>query len=133
MSKLLGAVDDRGRPVIRIELAESDASFLALVDTGVKRELMLAEHDARALGFAVASEFRSVRLAMDVDRAAKAGSASINWFGSQRQIDVLVSMDAPTVRRADEPVALVGTGLLAPNLLKIDFDLKTVEIDEHGG
>lgn len=133
MPKVLGAIDDRGRPVIRVELTESEDSFLAIVDTGFNGELMIAEYDARALGFAVGSEFRSVRLAIDVAQAVRAGSAAINWFGAPRQVDVLNSADEPSTRRADEPVALTGTGLLTPHLLTIDFELSTVEVFARDG
>ena len=58
------------------------------------------------------------------------GRATIPWLGEDRRVRVLVSDDWITA--GDAPVGLLGTDLLAPHLLLIDFAERTVEIETQG-
>ena len=58
------------------------------------------------------------------------GRAAIPWLGEERRVRVLVSDDWVTI--GDAPVGLLGTELLAPHLLLIDFAKRTVEIETQG-
>jgi len=53
--------------------------------------------------------------------------ATIMWLDQERRVRVLVSDEWTTI--GDAPVALLGTDLLLPHLLRIDFAKGTVEIE----
>ena len=53
--------------------------------------------------------------------------ATIMWLDRERRVRVLVSDDWRTV--GDAPVGLLGTDLLAPHLLLVDFAEGAVEIE----
>jgi hypothetical protein len=56
LSELVGHVDERERPLIRVPIPDQDRSFLALVDTGFNGWLLM---DAVRLGFVANSPFPS--------------------------------------------------------------------------
>ena len=51
----------------------------------------------------------------------------LNWLGEDRYVRVRISQG--WVAAPDEPAALVGTGLLTPHLLLVDFGRATIEIE----
>jgi hypothetical protein len=57
------------------------------------------------------------------------GRGIIKWMGKQRQVELIVSSKRPALRRDDDPIALIGSGLLTPHLLFIDYQTKSVEIE----
>ena len=61
MAKVTGSVDDLGRPVVRVEVPGHDG-FLAVIDTGFNRSLMLLAAEAAAMGFALREETETVEL-----------------------------------------------------------------------
>ena len=127
LSKLTGRTDHLGRPVIRIEAG--DESILALVDTGFNGELMMSETDARMLGFTILERTIHVKLAAEQSEEVLQAIGSIDWMGKERRVSVLVTTDCSVLRRDDDPVAMIGTALLTPHLLKIDFASRLVEIE----
>jgi hypothetical protein len=52
---------------------------------------------------------------------------TIDWLGEQRSVRVLVS--SAWRSGGDDPVGLLGTELLKPHLLLVDFGKDTVEIE----
>ena len=60
MAKVIGSIDDLGRPVIRIEVPDR-GGFLAVVDTGFNRSLLLLMTEAQAMGFAITEGCRDRR------------------------------------------------------------------------
>ena len=121
-------VDRLGRPVVRVEIPGGE-SFLAHIDTGFNGEMMLAEFDARRLGFTIATKAANVTVAGDVVQRVMEGSGTIHWFGEARRVELYVSTATPSKRMDDGPVALIGTRLLIPHLLLVDFARGTVEIE----
>jgi predicted aspartyl protease len=128
LSKIWGTVDRLRRPLIRLETPTGD-SFLALVDTGFNGELMLSRPDATALGFEVSIVEIKALLAGDVAQKLHEGSGQLKWLGKARRIELMVSPASTNRRMDDDPIALIGTKLLASHLLFIDFDTLTVEIE----
>ena len=63
MSELLGHVDERERPLIRVPIPDRDRSFLALVDTGFNGWLFMEAADAVSLGFVLSELAVSVEFA----------------------------------------------------------------------
>lgn len=128
MFKLNGRIDYLGRPVVRLETPTHE-TFLALVDTGFNGALMLADQDARALGFQVDLTAIKANLAGNIVEKMTGGRGTIMWMGQPHSIEIIVSPNKPALRRDDEPVALIGTALLTPHLLLIDYAANTVEIE----
>jgi predicted aspartyl protease len=131
MARLTGHVDARGRPVVALETATREP-FIALVDTGFNGELMVSELDAKLLGFEVSSTSHEAVLAGEQRSRLYEGTGLVSWMGAPRRVRLLVSVNPPTrgVRPETDPVAMIGTGLLTPHLLLIDYRTGTVEIEE---
>ena len=126
MAQQVGHVDDRGRPLLRIELRGTDESFLALVDTGCNASLVLPESEAMRLGMVMTGLESWVEFADGRKQLLRACVATLIWLGAQRRVEALVTTPDGSVSmrpnaRADEPIGLVGTGLLSPHLLTINF------------
>jgi predicted aspartyl protease len=128
LCKITGRIDHLGRPIVRLE-TPTHASFLALVDTGFNGHIMLSAQDARALGFSVDITTIDTNLAGDIVEKMTGGRGAIIWMGRSLNIELIVSSNKPILRRDDDPIALIGTALLTPHLLLIDFGEKTVEIE----
>ena len=125
MAKVIGAVDLRGRPVIRIEGKQD--SILVVVDTGFNGDLMVSRDAARLLGVDPIAREAEIELGDGRTVQVNEASATITWLEHERRVRVLVSDDWVAV--GDAPVGLLGTDLLAPHLLLIDFTAGTVEIE----
>ena len=124
MAKVIGSVDVRGRPVVRIE--GKDDSILVVVDTGFNGDLMLTREASRLLGVDPGHAKTDVELGDGRRAAVYEARVTIKWLGSDRQVRILVADDWKTT--GDAPVGLLGTALLSPHLLIIDFSAGTVEI-----
>lgn len=129
MRTLIGSIDLRRRPIVRIDKEGREDGFLALLDTGFNGELLVSQTDAEVLGFARRAGTSTAELAGGQVYELSRGQGEILWLGRKRRVDVLISAEATRPRRDGEPVALVGTRLLAPHMLLIDFLSSTVEIE----
>ena len=125
MAKVIGSVDQRGRPVIRVE-GKLD-SILVVVDTGFNGDLLLAREAARLLGVDPVSKETEIELGDGRTVVVNEARATITWLEQNRRVRVLVSDDWTSV--GDAPVGLLGTELLVPHLLLVDFADGTVEIE----
>ena len=128
MAKVIGSVDLRGRPIIRLEVG--DDSILLVVDTGFNGDLMLARSAARLLGVDPRIRETDVELGDGRTVQVKEARTTIRWLEHDRRARILVSDDWTVI--GDAPAGLVGTELLAPHLLLIDFAGRTVEIESQG-
>ena len=132
MSDLVGHVDERERPLIRVPIPDQDRSFLALVDTGFNGWLMMDAVDAVSLGFVLSELAVSVEFAGRGHSHLGIAHGYIVWFGQRRRVEVLVSTErAGRPASPDEPVALLGRRLLCPHQLKVDFGDRTVAIESR--
>jgi predicted aspartyl protease len=129
---LFGSVDLRGRPVVRIGRADGGDDFLAVVDTGFNGELLVSEEDVERIGVAVSRVAATVELAGGLLQDVVQAKIEIMWMGRPRLVDIFIGIESTLRKHIDEPIALVGTGLLKPHLLLIDFDVGTVEIEGQG-
>lgn len=125
MAQVVGSVDNRGRPLVRLPAIEDD--LLLMIDTGFNGDLMLSRAGAKHLGLAVSGETTSVELGDGSSGYVYTIQMTIEWLSVRRTIDVLV----PDIWRptGDDPVGLIGTKLLTPHLLLVDFASRTVEIE----
>jgi predicted aspartyl protease len=131
VASLTGHIDARGRPVVALDTAKGE-HFLALVDTGFNGELMTSVLDAALPGFTVSSTSHEATLAGEQVSVVYEGKGVVRWMGELRRVEVLVSPNPPTrgVRHESDPVAMIGTRLLTPHLLLIDYRTGTVEIEQ---
>ena len=125
MAKVVGSVDQRGRPVIRIE--GKLESILVMVDTGFNGDLMMTRDAATLLGVDPSDDETEVQLGDGRTAQVCESRITITWLDQERRVRVLVSDEWTTI--GDAPVALLGTDLLLPHLLRIDFAKGTVEIE----
>ena len=124
---MIGSVDLRGRPVIRIEGKQE--SILVVVDTGFNGDLLVSRDAARRLGVDPISSEAAIELGDGRTVRVNEARATIKWLEQERRVRVLVSDDWTAT--GDAPVGLLGTDLLVPHLLLIDFTAGTVEIESQ--
>ena len=131
MATIVGGIDERLRPYIRIEPENAADGLLALLDTGFNGELFIDEADADLLGFALREGYSKATLAGGVVHNIRRGSGKIIWLGQLRRVEVLAAVTTGTRqhRPPDDPIALVGTKLLSPHLLLMDLAKRSIEIE----
>ena len=125
MAKVVGSVDDRGRPVVRLEIGAE--SLLMAVDTGFNGDLLLSLPAARLIGLPTLGGFAEIELGDGRSTEVSEHTLQIDWLSEQRATRTFVA--AKWQPRADDPAGLVRTGLLSPHLLLIDFGTRLVEIE----
>ena len=128
MAKTIGAVDELGRPVVRIEVPDFDG-FLAVVDTGFNRSLLLPAAQAKAMGFTITEDSEVVELGTSARTKLRRGYGSISWLDRTVQVETYISDEPAAISRPDAARALIGTELLADCLLLVDFRAKVVEVE----
>jgi predicted aspartyl protease len=128
LPKIIGHIDDLGRPVIRIEVPGRDG-FLAIVDTGFNRSLMLQASEAEAMGFTIAEETEIVELGTTAQVKVRWGFGTMRWLDRDIRVEALVSNEKLTVHRPDTARALIGAELLVQCLVLVDYPARRVEIE----
>jgi len=126
LSKITGRIDHMGRPIIGLHI--KDESVLVMVDTGFNGQLMMNETGARIFGFSVMKSKSEIVLADDQKQSVLEGFGYLRWFGQLREVSLFITEDQHIVRRDDDPIAIIGTELLTPHLLEMDFAKRTVAI-----
>lgn len=129
MANLLGSIDLQLRPLVRIRFASFRDDVVAMLDTGFNGELMINISDVDSLGVTLSPLKVRVTLAGGQRAEARQGEVQIEWMGQVRRVGVFVSETEASLHRDGDPIALIGTRLLAPHLLLIDFDAGSVEIE----
>ena len=109
----------------------SGTQFPTVVDTGFSGQLLIDTWAVRRLGVEMSGESWPVTLAGGIPVRGQLGSLTIEWFGLNRHVGVIVIegrlRDAPAVI-PPEPEILLGTTLMKPGLLEIDFLEETVKL-----
>lgn len=131
MGTIVGSIDNRNRPLVRVSLVDREESLLALVDTGFNGDLYVTESVARRIGFERTSIKSQVELAGAALAKIVRGRGTIQWLGQERRVQVFIAADPRRPPPEGDPEALLGTGLLAPHILLVDFTAMTVEIEEQ--
>jgi predicted aspartyl protease len=128
---VIGGIDGRRRALVRVRRVGADDDFVAVVDTGFNGDLHMTVAVARALGFELRPEMDLVEVADGRRVSTVVGRGTIEWLGTERLVTVFASPDQPRSqqRGREEVVALLGTGLLSPHLLLLDFTAGTVEVE----
>lgn len=129
----MGHVDTRDRPILQLLIPNREDSFLVIVDSGFNRQLLIHERDAARLRCDFTDVIVEAEFAGGERRELKIARSRIYWFGRLRDIEVLITaVEQPRASLPDEPIGLLGTGLLSPHRLTIDFATRRVAISEHG-
>ena len=129
MAKLIGSVDHLGRPLVRLsDVGVNNEEILALVDTGFNGGLMMGHQLAKALEVELDEDSVRVELGNGAAANVHQGYVELIWLGRRRTAQVFASANW-VQRDPDAPAALLGTGLLRPHLLLVDFEAATVEIE----
>ena len=131
--QISGSVDLRGRPLIRLSFVGHEDEMLATVDTGFNGQLFLTEAVAKIWGIAPFGVGRNVVLGDGSIVATKQSISQVQWLGEVRDVLVQVTTHAAAAnvgaaQNVDDPVALIGTNLLARDILEINFRKRLVNI-----
>lgn len=132
LSDIIGHVDALDRPVVSLSIPGQEDSFLVTVDTGFNRQLLIHSSDIARLHCDFVDITMAVELAGRERRMLEVARSQILWFGHPRDVEVLVGAGGlPRPALADEPIGLIGTSLLRPHKLVIDFAARSVVISEN--
>ncbi len=110
-----------------MRMAGRDEDLLVMIDTGFNGDLMLSSPGARILGLELTGEATPIELGDGSNVVVHIIRTTIDWLEDRRAVEALVA-DA-WHPMADAPLGLVGTRLLSPHLLLVDFADRTVEIE----
>lgn len=134
MSELIGSLDSRRRPLMRVPVEGKD-DLLAIIDTAFTGELLMDEETAQIWGVVVLDVNAQIELGDGSRREVKQGLLTVTWFGRDHDATVQVvrrstGQSPHRPRRDGEPVALVGTELIAPDILNVNFTSGVVTIEQ---
>ena len=102
------------------------------VDTGFNRQLLIHRSDIARLHCDFFDLAIAVELAGRERRTLEVARSQILWFERSRDVEVLIGPGSqPRTALADEPIGLIGTALLSPHKLTIDFAARRVVISEN--
>jgi hypothetical protein len=132
VSELIGSLDNRRRPLMRVPVPGKD-DLLAIIDTAFTGELLLDEDIAQSWGVLILDVGAEIELGDGSLRAVKQGLLTVTWFGQERDATVQIVARDPNSsgrrsRQDGEPFALVGTELLTPDILCVNFTTHVVSI-----
>ena len=124
---MTGTVDAQRRPLLKIARPDGNPIF-ALIDTGFNGNLWFGKADAMACGVDFDDVHEQTGHLAGMRPVREANSfLRIVWFGQERIVDVVIDLDTEHRTIAgSEPVALIGTELIDPATLSINFDRRTV-------
>ena len=128
----LGSVDNLGRCLVRLETQDSN-SILLQVDTGFNGKILITTYALPMLEDSnylfIEGEGVKIQLADLSEQIADYYSLKLLWFGNEEKIEALLTTHIPKqAPKEDDPVGLIGTGMLLGCKLHIDFPSKEVEI-----
>lgn len=118
-----GVVDELGRAVITVNIAEeefaSPSPVDVWIDTGFTGDLLLPQHVIDQKAFGPVSSVEAI-LADGSQVLVPRYSCWIDWFGERRQLEVIAT---------DVAFPLLGVGLLVGHELTISYSTMTVDIE----
>ncbi|MEK7659531.1 MAG: hypothetical protein AAB338_02690 [Patescibacteria group bacterium] len=119
-----GWIDERGQPVIPVQLERLEDSVVALIDTGFNREFIIFEEHARQAQLMIESDTQIVALADGSQKRFLKSGGTIEWLGEQRRVNIfIIPGSMPRHGRWQ-----VGTQLLRDCRLEIDFRERSVRL-----
>jgi predicted aspartyl protease len=125
----VGGLDGKGRPMVRLRVTGAEDELLCMLDTGYSGELWMSEALARQFGFDATNVDAIAATATNELAEVRIYSGEIEWLGAKREVTVQAHR-GPASRQPDaEPYALLGTELLQPTLLLVDFPERTILVE----
>ena len=109
-------------------VAGCEDEVLATIDTGFNGQVMVVAGDAASVGVHLRDGGERVELGHGESVNVRTGRLRIRWLDVEREVNVLVG-ERREASREGEPMMLIGTRLLSPHLLLVDFGTNTVEIE----
>jgi predicted aspartyl protease len=132
LAEIIGHVDGRNRLLVSLPVPDSDDNVLVAIDTGFNKELLIDRAHVGRFKCELTEVAEQVEIADHTRHSFVLAHGQIVWFGRLREVDILVPPTArPRALLADEPVGLLGTGLLTPHKLMVDFATRRVVITEN--
>jgi len=132
LADLIGHVDARDRPLLLLSLPGQDDDLLVTVDTGFNGQILVHDVPALRLSYESTGVDVWVEFADGARRTVQLASSSIIWFGRQRTVDLWIARaTSPRHPIPDEPLGIIGTGLVSPHRLTIDFMTRRVVLSEN--
>jgi predicted aspartyl protease len=129
VATLIGSVDLGHRLIVRLKFATGEDEWPALIDTGFNGALLMPAAIARALHTPMSETRIDLEFGDGVLRPARRTRVNLTWLGRDIEVDTFVIADTERRPTSKSPEILIGTRLLAPHLLLIDFTAGTIEIE----
>jgi predicted aspartyl protease len=131
LSDIIGHVDARNRPLVLLSILGEEDAFPVIVDSGFNGELLLHDDAIIRHRCELTGLNEPIELADKASRLLMVARAQIIWFGQSRGVDVLIgTTQSSRAATADEPIGLLGTRLLSPHKLTVDFASRRVVVSE---
>ncbi len=132
-SKMIGWIDDRGRPLINLQ-SPNGTSVSALVDTGFNGEILVEGQNYDRLVDAdfpchLTTLFRRVE-AVGAAPYARLGLARVQWHDDERIVNLQVVLNPEHAFHRGDPIVTVGTRFLIDSRLTIDFPEQFVTVEK---
>jgi predicted aspartyl protease len=115
---------------VSIPIPGRDDALLGQIDTGFNGYLFVHQTIAEQLGFISSGQTTELEFADHTQHSAHFAAGRIEWFGKLLDIDVLVTARSLPRMMPDDPIGLIGTALLNPHKLIIDFTTRRVLITQ---
>jgi len=132
LADIIGHVDNRDRPIVLLSVDGLEDGFPVIVDTGFNGELLINHTEIPRLQCTMTGVEAPVEFANKERRTIVFARSRILWFGRAQDVRVWVTDTEPGRAAApDEPVGLLGTALLNPHRLTVDFATRRVVISEN--
>lgn len=131
---LVGFIASRTRKPMFVLNTTSGVRFPAVVDTGFNGQLLMDMWTGHGLNVEMTGEYIPVTLAGGIQGEAQIGGLSIEWFGLSRFLQVTVLQIRPQYpylapAHLSESEVLIGTALMHPGRLTVDFLEETVRLN----
>lgn len=126
MPEMRGRVDGSRQPYLTIDVANG-LSFSGLVDTGFDAKLFIDEPTATRIGARYTGNHECLDVAHGQTITVDIYELEIIWFNVLLRVEALVLPNDPA-NPALEFRNLIGTELLSPDTLVIDFGAPVMEI-----
>jgi hypothetical protein len=132
LAEIVGHVDARDRPIVSVLVPGHEDAFSMIVDTGFNGQLLINETEIDRFGCELLNVEGPVEFADKERRALPLARGKIIWFGRLQDVEVwITSTELGRASVPDEPAGLLGTALLKPHALTVDFAARHVVISEE--
>lgn len=133
-----GAVDDLGRPFVKIDLPGFSEPLTAFIDTGFNGAMIGDEYQAERFGFQIHRQQEVIAtLASQQTERFLLSRGRINWLGAELYISAFVILESDEARvqrrrRKRHEEIVLGVELLLGCKLEIDFRARSLLIARLG-